>query len=284
MVTIEHLRLFRNRLGLRFEYPIHEQVAPLAQRMGLVIAQTNITIEHIGYAVGSGELKAKAKRNLELINKCLAKEPDNPYWRFHLGVNLFTVNDWAAAIGNFEAVLADPSPGLDTNSQLYEANVLLIAAYSNMALAGEAFRALNLALETFPNRRHLWILAGKFYLTQNEPDAAIQAFEFARTLPIRSDRVGMIWPDGTLEAYLCQAYLQQGKAWHKQGAFEQMAEALARAIETAPESERAQVYKLLAVALHKTGREDDALLCWQAAQVLEPVDPDTGNSRYGASG
>ncbi|MCB0226338.1 MAG: glycosyltransferase [Anaerolineae bacterium] len=261
--SVDHMRLFRNGLGLQFEQPIHEQIAPMAKRLGLTIAHTDITIDHLGYAADSETLKAKARRNRAVILQCLDQQPDNLYWRFHLGVNLYTLDDWAGAAENFEAVLNQP-PGNLSAEQLYEALALMIAAYNNLAIPEKVEEALERALKLFSTRQHLWVLASKFYLSQNRAEKAISLLEYAKRLPTETD--GMAWPQGTLETLLSRAYLQQAQSWYKQRNPSQMAEVLVRAIDIAPLAERNQAYKLMAVAMQQLGREQDAVRCWQLAQ------------------
>lgn len=262
-VSVEHLRLFRNGLGLQFEQPIHEQIAPMAKRQGLTIAHTNITIDHLGYEADSETLKAKARRNRALILQCLDQQPDNLYWRFHLGINLYTLDDWAGAAENFEVVLNQP-PGNLSAEQLYEALALMIATYNNLAYLEKVEETLERALKLFSTRQHLWVLASKFYLSQNRPEKAVSLLEYAKRLPTETD--GMAWPQGTLETLLSRAYLRQAQSWYKQRNPNQMVEVLARAIDIAPLAERNQAYKLMAVAMQQLGREQDAVRCWQLAQ------------------
>lgn len=267
--TISHLRLFRNEPGLHFEHPIHEQITPVAQRLGLTIARTNITIEHTGYAASNHTLKKKAWRNLDIIKQCLKQEPNNLYWRFHRGINLYTLEAWASAAEDFEMVLANPPAGLELDNQIYEAYTLLIAAYANMRCPDKADQTLSQVLSIFSQRKHLWILTGKFYLSQNRVMQAIQALEHAQTLPSKANSIGMSWPAGVLETYLTQAYFRQGQHCYQQEDYNQMAELFMRAVEIAPPSEQVKALKFLAFALQKIGQENEAIQCWQTAQQLE---------------
>ena len=195
--------------------------------------------------------------------QCLDRQPDNLYWRFHLGVNLYTLDDWAGASENFELVLAQSPSNLSTE-QLYEALALMIAAYNNLGCPDQVEQALEHALKLFSTRQHLWVLASKFYLSQNRPEKAISLLEYAKLLP--TEAVGMAWPQGTVETLLSRAYLRQAQSWYKQKKPSQMVDILTRAIDIAPLAERNQAYKLLAVAMQQMGREQDAVRCWQLAQ------------------
>ncbi|MEW5956167.1 MAG: glycosyltransferase [Chloroflexota bacterium] len=204
--VVEHLRLFRNHLGLHFERPLHETVLPVADRLGLTLARTNVVIDHSGYAIEAQDLQAKARRNLGIIRQCLAREPDNLHWRYHLGATLAVLEQYDEAIKEFELMVVSPPATLNWDFDVYQAHVSLVGAYVELQRFDQARSALKRALSVFPNRRHLTIMAGVFYLLQDEPETAIQMLERARTLSLDSDRVGQTWPTGKLEAELGFAY------------------------------------------------------------------------------
>jgi tetratricopeptide (TPR) repeat protein len=59
-------RMFPNRKELYFERRIHEQMMPSALRQGMHMAQTDIVVEHHGYA-DPNTVKSKAGRNVRLL-------------------------------------------------------------------------------------------------------------------------------------------------------------------------------------------------------------------------
>lgn len=214
MTETVHLRLFRNGIGLQFEGPIHEDITPSAMRQGSTIAQTNIIIEHTGYATNAQILKDKARRNLAIIKHALAQEPQNLYWRHHLGVCLYSLDDFAGATEQFEAVIADPPSVLQRDREIYQAHASLVAAYNNIGQPDEAEAALERALSIYPERRHLRIAGGIFYLAQGEAERAIEFLERAKNLAPESDSKGLAFAVGALEMRLSQAYLLSGELWH----------------------------------------------------------------------
>jgi tetratricopeptide (TPR) repeat protein len=69
------VRLFPNRPEIRFEWPVHEQVVTNLNRAGILIHDTSIEIIHTGYS--SPEVNAaKQERNLRILEKTTASEPD----------------------------------------------------------------------------------------------------------------------------------------------------------------------------------------------------------------
>ena len=81
------LRLFRNREGYRYEGLIHEQISPSIGRANGKVEMADLLIVHHGYVSdkvqGSG---SRRKRNLELLNAELKKNPDDFYYLFHMGL------------------------------------------------------------------------------------------------------------------------------------------------------------------------------------------------------
>ncbi|MCB0209145.1 MAG: glycosyltransferase [Anaerolineae bacterium] len=205
---IEHLRLFRNRRGVQFEFPLHEDAAPTAHRLGLTIARTNIVVSHTGYAVDSQALQAKARRNLTIIHAAHQQAPDNLYWCFHLGITLHALGDFAGSIEYLAAVIANPPPFLDRDVYLYQAYEGLMLAYAHTGQFTKVRQILAEAEQAFDYRQHFWVRAGTIYLDLDEPEQAIKALEHARTLS--SDMRGQSWAAGTIEKHLSEAYLLLG--------------------------------------------------------------------------
>lgn len=69
------VRLFPNRPDVRYEWPVHEQVATSLQRANIPILDTEIEIIHTGYS--STEVNQKKQtRNLRILDAFLSKTPD----------------------------------------------------------------------------------------------------------------------------------------------------------------------------------------------------------------
>ncbi|MDY0109784.1 MAG: glycosyltransferase [Candidatus Krumholzibacteria bacterium] len=84
---IAHIRLFRNHRDVRFQYPVHEQVAPSlidhAAAAGLEILDAPLTIVHDGG--GPEHTSRKRERNLRLLRQAAVEQPAEPYFAFLLG-------------------------------------------------------------------------------------------------------------------------------------------------------------------------------------------------------
>lgn len=257
--------LFKNHLGVQFEDPLHESVTESLLRQGASIAHTDICVEHSGYSGDPASLRRKAQRNTAILRRCVRREPQRPKWRFHLGVSLYQLEDYHGAIEQFEMVVSHPAPDLNLNSQLYKAYILLMSAYTTVPDIPRAESVLQQTLRLFPHRRHGWITAGMFYLRQNQPERARQCLEHAQTLAPESDAEGESWAAGVLEANLAQACRAAGFAALGRRDFIAAINALQKLTEVAALPERSEAYKMLAAAFHKSGRQAEALACWQLA-------------------
>jgi glycosyltransferase involved in cell wall biosynthesis len=95
------LRLFRNRPELRFRHAMHETMAPALQeltaRTGGRTVHSPARITHLGY---EGDLTAKHRRNLPLLEQAVARSPDRVYYWHHFAETLAAVDRRADALAS----------------------------------------------------------------------------------------------------------------------------------------------------------------------------------------
>jgi tetratricopeptide (TPR) repeat protein len=99
-------RLFRNVEGVHFEGKVHEQVTRSLERLGLPIEISNIVIRHSGYALPEAEMKAKARRNADLLLRQLEEHGDEPLTLFHLGEAFSMLERFEEAVRCYDKALA----------------------------------------------------------------------------------------------------------------------------------------------------------------------------------
>lgn len=97
-------RMFPNHPKLHFERKIHEQITPSALRIGMKIEQTDIVVEHHGYA-DPELLKKKAQRNLNILLDEYNEIGPDPVMAVEIGDSFRLLSNFTKAIEWYEAVL-----------------------------------------------------------------------------------------------------------------------------------------------------------------------------------
>ncbi len=161
--TAHHFRLFRNGLGLKFVYPLHEDLAFYLASRPVTVAYTNVVIKHIGYSISPEHFQAKARRNLQIIRRALAREPQSIRWQHHLGLTQNNLGQYEEALAAFQAVLAQPGPGL-AESMRYDAFNNMAAIYVKLNQPEAAKAVLQQALADFPGGGICIFLPASFIL------------------------------------------------------------------------------------------------------------------------
>jgi tetratricopeptide (TPR) repeat protein len=82
--VVDHVRLFRGRPDIRWQYRVHEQILPAVRQLGGEVRATDIVIQHVGY-VDAGLRGRKQERDVRLLEMDLAENPDDPFILFNLG-------------------------------------------------------------------------------------------------------------------------------------------------------------------------------------------------------
>lgn len=98
-----HVERFFPRLGFRFEGAIHEQVVPESGVKS--IASTGVVVDHSGYDQSAADPAHKARRNIPLLEKAIAAQPDDEYYHYQLGRAYFTLLDYKRTIPPLEKAL-----------------------------------------------------------------------------------------------------------------------------------------------------------------------------------
>jgi predicted Zn-dependent protease len=83
-LDLQHTRLFRNHPAIRWQYRVHEQIAPSILALGHTIYPTDIVLQHAGYHDPRVH-QQKVERNARLLELERQQRPDDPYVLFNLG-------------------------------------------------------------------------------------------------------------------------------------------------------------------------------------------------------
>jgi hypothetical protein len=115
-----HVKLFPRHPSLRFQYRIHEQIAPAIRALGLPIRQTPAVIQH-AHADRSPEAEqARATRNLRLAYLDLQERPRDPFVWLSLGTTyLFLPAGLPSAIYFLQRSVSGFRSGSETQLNAY---------------------------------------------------------------------------------------------------------------------------------------------------------------------
>ncbi|WP_204602708.1 glycosyltransferase [Cohnella boryungensis] len=167
------LRLFRNRPEHRFQGRIHEQIAAsiVKRSPGAPFHLTEIVIHHYGYQQAYVEAKDKVNRNMTLLQEAVAAEPDDPFYRYNLGVEYLRSGQPEQAFLHFRKA----SSAIDPLAVSY---AHLLAKYEircKQALGQweEALELARQALSLFPDYTDLWHVRAQCERALSRPGEAV---------------------------------------------------------------------------------------------------------------
>ncbi len=251
-------RLFRRHEAVRFERPIHEQIAPSILRNGGKIAPADIVIEHIGYDQGYEVLKRKVQRNLGSLLALAEGDPNDWYSRFQLARSFMLVQDFPAVAYHATGAIRTPGVPLAALSSLHN---LLAEAALRMRNIGLAIRHCEKSLALIPDQAGaMWFLAGA-HMTHGNPRLAIPVLENMIALSAAEKKVApnvedLVIPQETVNDALGRCYFAVGR-------WERAALAFATALQHNPSF--AGTGERLIASLKKLGQNDVALRCLRMA-------------------
>ncbi|KLU62985.1 SPBc2 prophage-derived glycosyltransferase SunS [Peptococcaceae bacterium CEB3] len=101
------VRLFRNKPCYRFRGAIHEQIAPSILEYGGPerLACAPLVLLHEGYTPEKMKLKRKSERNIEILERELRLQPDDPFLLYCLGLEHYQNNQVGQGLAHLENAL-----------------------------------------------------------------------------------------------------------------------------------------------------------------------------------
>ena len=180
------MRLFRNDPRIRFRGVIHERIHPaveaVARSDGLTIGSCDVTLRHFGY---EADQSAKNSRNIPLLRKYLADEPDRLYCWWHLGECYRLAHEHDAAIGAWTNGISRLLAMEADWRQLADSSLYLSLIKLRHARGEEVEALTREALSMFPESLALQWVGALAALNRGEMDVAVPVFE--RLIAIDAD-------------------------------------------------------------------------------------------------
>jgi tetratricopeptide (TPR) repeat protein len=164
----EHIRLFRAHPEARWQHRVHEQILPALSRLGAELRPTDITIFHAGYL--DPALKArKAERNLRILERSAAEDPNDPHALFYLGQTYLMLGALERALPLLRLCMERADARNPIAPRVY---VLFTQALYQSNQAAEGLGICQAGRRQFPDNPDLLFLEGVGRQLAGEPGAA----------------------------------------------------------------------------------------------------------------
>lgn len=168
-------RIFRNEKHYRYSGAIHEQILGCirSHKPSARIEVCDVRILHYGYQPGSLKAKDKIRRNLEILQGEVARNPTDRFVRYNLGVEYFRLGDFARALQEFDSTYDASSVMVAYGPRLARYRVLCLKELRRYA---DALRAIDDGLCAYPDFTDLHFLRGLILQELGKPELAADAF------------------------------------------------------------------------------------------------------------
>ena len=103
---VENVRLIKNHLGIKYDFPIHETVAISAIKLGFTQCITNIEFRHTGYEFSAeGVETGKIERNIRVCDSYLLEHPEDYFVRIVRGLFKNIIQEKYEGIKDIESAM-----------------------------------------------------------------------------------------------------------------------------------------------------------------------------------
>ena len=152
VTAVDHVKLFRNRPDLRFEFRIHEQIIPAIRRAGGEVAWTDLYVVHSGSDHSPEGRQRKLERDFRLLELELADRPDHPFVLFNLGMTHADAQQHPEAADYLRRCIDVSQPD---ESHLRKAYALLVSSLSQCGQTDEAWEVCRDGVKQFAGDKEL---------------------------------------------------------------------------------------------------------------------------------
>ena len=150
------IRLFRNKKFLRYSGAIHEQ---LNINKGKVIF-SELIINHYGYIPAISQSKNKPARNLNILLKEIAENPNDSFTLYNIGCEYLRLNDYQKALNYYNQSLTNADSTSNYTSRLYKMNAICCLHLKNYSAAADVCQK---GLKIYPDFPDLHYYLGLTY-------------------------------------------------------------------------------------------------------------------------
>ncbi|MCH5254920.1 MAG: glycosyltransferase [Lachnospiraceae bacterium] len=172
-------RFFDKRL-YHYTGMIHEQLTPIrGTQMNAYLLQT--TLLHTGYDMTPEDRAAKYQRNITLLQKQLAQEPENPYLYYQLGKSCEIINDYERACEYYGQGLF-----FDLDPELAYVQAMVVSYGNALLYTGQKETALSFEniYDAFSPSADFVYLMGNIYKQNGMYEKALTQYQKAIGMPL----------------------------------------------------------------------------------------------------
>jgi tetratricopeptide (TPR) repeat protein len=166
--VVDHVRLFRNDPLLRWKYRVHEQILPAVRAQGGEVRWADVVIRHVGYQDPALRHR-KLERDLGLLRREVADQPDDPFTLFNLGSVYQELGRTAEALPILQRSLALSHP---TDSIVRKLYALIVACHRRLRQPKEALSACRAGRGIYPDDVELLFQEGLVLRELGDPAGA----------------------------------------------------------------------------------------------------------------
>ena len=174
MTTVDHVKMFRNLPGLRFEHRIHEQILPAIRRAGGSVAFTDLFVIHKG-SIQTPEVRLrKLERDFRILQLDLERYPNHPFVLFNLGMTYEDAGQYDVSEMQLRRCLDVSMP---QESHVRKTWALLVNSIRQQGRVQEALETASHALQIFPGDKELLFRRATLFQDNGQPEQAIEDYQ-----------------------------------------------------------------------------------------------------------
>lgn len=172
--SVDHVKVFRNHRGWKFEGRIHEQILQDIRRDGLNIARLNADVLHTGYDTSEEGQEKKRVRDEHLLMLDLEDRPGHPFVLFNLGMTAHYLQKHEEAIEWLRQSVEASQP---SDSHVRKAYAMWAVSAAQTGGSDSGLAVVDSGLKAAPDDPELLFRRGMFYSELERYDSAASSYE-----------------------------------------------------------------------------------------------------------
>ncbi|WP_019555474.1 glycosyltransferase [Propionispira raffinosivorans] len=210
-----NIRIFRNRLNLRYKNAIHEEVYNTKGTVHIFMLENDIKVYHTGYSTSIA--REKMQRNLAILLKEIAEEGEKPAHYRYLCDCYHGLDDYANAIKYGRLHIEAKLSSLGAEQTVYDK--VIDALINSEADSNEIRAEIKRAIQTFPNSPDFYCAYGRFAWLQKNYEMALQYF--LKAISLRAQESKGSYQANSFDGHLTAVYFFMGEIYFLKNQSEQ---------------------------------------------------------------